>query len=91
VARLRAECVRTGIREVTVARNVVRMAPVTLKTSAQIRLKRISRDGVYKEDLHQLVVPIMRNADPLTAAVTLIGELLPAEPNGGSPPTVPAA
>ncbi len=39
VARLRAECVRTGIKEVTVARNVIRMSPVELKLSAQIRLQ----------------------------------------------------
>ena len=79
VARLRAECVRTGIREVTVARNVIRMSPVALKLSAQIRLKRLSRDGVYKEDLGQLVVPVMRGADPVTAVLTLLGQLLPDE------------
>jgi transcription-repair coupling factor (superfamily II helicase) len=82
VARLRAECVRTGIREVTVARNVLRMAPVELKLSAQIRLKRISRDAVFKEDLKQLVVPITRTADPVTAALTLVDQLLPPEPVG---------
>ncbi len=79
VARLRAECVRTGIKEVTVARNVIRMSPVHLKVSAQIRLQRLSRDGVYKEDLGQLVVPVLRGADPVTAVLTLIGQLLPPE------------
>jgi transcription-repair coupling factor (superfamily II helicase) len=79
VARLRAECVRTGIREVTVARNVIRMSPVVLKLSAQIRLQRLSRDAVYKEDLNQLVVPVMRGADPVTAVLALIGQLLPPE------------
>jgi len=87
VARLRAECVRTGIREVTVARNVIRLSPVVLKLSAQIRLQRLSRDAVFKEDLGQLVVPVMRGADPVTAVLTLIGQLLPAETAGGSPPT----
>ena len=80
VARLRAECVRTGIREVTVARNVIRLSPVALKLSAQIRLKRLSRDAVYKEDIGQLVVPVMRNADPLTAVLTLLEQLLPPDP-----------
>ncbi|HEX2119765.1 MAG TPA: transcription-repair coupling factor, partial [Acidimicrobiales bacterium] len=85
VARLRAECVRTGIREVTVARNVIRMSPVALKLSAQIRLKRLSRDAVYKEDLGQLVVPLQRGADPVQAALVLLGQLLPAEaPDGVS-------
>jgi transcription-repair coupling factor (superfamily II helicase) len=80
VARLRAECVRTGVREVTVARNVIRMSPVQLLTSAQIRLKRLSRDAVYKEDLAQLVVPIMRGADPVVAARTLLDQLYPPQP-----------
>ncbi|HEV2760448.1 MAG TPA: transcription-repair coupling factor, partial [Acidimicrobiales bacterium] len=80
VARLRAECVRTGIREVTVARNIIRMSPVVLKLSAQIRLQRLSRDAVYKEDLNQLVVPVMRGADPVTAVLALIGQLLPPDP-----------
>ena len=79
VARLRAECVRTGIREVTVARNVIRMAPVELKLSAQIRLKRIAPKAVLKEELRQLVVPVMANADPVTAVLTLVDQLLPPE------------
>jgi len=79
VARLRAECVRTGIREVTVARNVIRMSPVVLKLSAQIRLKRIAPRAVLKEDLKQLVVPIAADADPVTAVLTLLEQLLPPE------------
>jgi transcription-repair coupling factor (superfamily II helicase) len=82
VARLRAECVRTGIKEVTVARNVIRMSPVVLKVSAQIRLQRLSRDAVYKEDLGQLVVPVMRGADPVAAVLALVGQLFPPEPPG---------
>jgi len=88
VARLRAECVRTGVREVTVARNVIRMSPVHLLTSAQIRLKRLSRDAVYKEDLAQLVVPILRNADPVVAARTLLDQLMPAPVTSGVPGTI---
>jgi len=80
VARLRAECVRTGLREVTVARNMIRLSPVHLKASQQIRLQRLSRDAVYKEDLGQLVVPVMRGADPLVAVLKLLEMLLPPEP-----------
>src|SRR5207248_1609000 len=36
VGRLRAECSRVGIREIVVARNVARISPVQLKTSASI-------------------------------------------------------
>jgi transcription-repair coupling factor (superfamily II helicase) len=80
VARLRAECHRTGVKEVTVARNVIRMSPVVLKVSAQIRLQRLSRTAVYKEDLSQLVVPVMPGADPVNAVLTLLGQLFPPDP-----------
>jgi len=80
VARLRAECVRTGVREVTVARGVIRLSPLALKASAQIRLQRLSRAAVYKEDLGQLVVPLMRGADPVVAVLTLLEQLLPPDP-----------
>ncbi|HEX2024451.1 MAG TPA: transcription-repair coupling factor [Acidimicrobiales bacterium] len=79
VARLRAECARTGVREVTVARDTIRIAPLELRTSQRIRLQRISRDAVYKEDLSQLVVPLRRGADALEAVTVLLGELVPAE------------
>jgi len=87
VARLRAECARTGVREVTVARGVARLAPVRLLTSQQIRLRRLSRDAVWKEDLAQLVVPLRRGVDPLDAVMTLLRELIP-DPAPASVPSV---
>src|SRR5437588_5432764 len=39
VARLRAECVRSGVREVTVARGTARLAPLVLPTSRRITLQ----------------------------------------------------
>jgi transcription-repair coupling factor (superfamily II helicase) len=79
VARLRAECARTGVREVTVARGVARLAPLVLRTSAQIRLQRLSRQAVWKEDLSQLVVPLARGADPIEAVRILLRELVPEQ------------
>src|SRR5207249_7118841 len=58
VARLRAECVRTGVREVSVTRGVARVSPLVLPASRRIRLQRLRPDAVYKEDAAQLVVPI---------------------------------
>ena len=57
VARLRAECVRTGIREVNVGKGpgfgkpayVVRLSPVELKVSQEVRLGRLVKDSVYKD------------------------------------------
>ncbi|HEY2332922.1 MAG TPA: transcription-repair coupling factor, partial [Acidimicrobiales bacterium] len=54
VARLRAECVRVGVREVAVTRNptrpgfVARLNPVKLRMSATIRLKRLAPSAVFK-------------------------------------------
>ncbi|HVL26735.1 MAG TPA: transcription-repair coupling factor [Acidimicrobiales bacterium] len=79
VARLRAEAVRTGVREVTFARGVARLSPLALKTSQRIRLQRLYRDAVYKEDLGQLVVPLRGGADPADALATLLATLFPAE------------
>jgi transcription-repair coupling factor (superfamily II helicase) len=80
VASLRAECVRTGVREVTVARGVARLTPVHLKASQRIRLQRLLRDSsVYKEDIAQLVAPIPRGADPADTLVALLRALFPAE------------
>ncbi len=89
VARLRAECARTGVREVTVAKSVARLAPVRLLTSQQIRLRRISRDAVWKEDLAQLVVPLRRGADPLEAVMTLLRELIPDQASASVPSVAP--
>ena len=71
MARLRAECVRTGVREVTVTkgpgfggpRYVARITPVELPTSKVIRLRRLYQDTVYKEDLHHLQLPVSAAAD----------------------------
>jgi transcription-repair coupling factor (superfamily II helicase) len=78
VGRLRAECARTGVREVNVSRDVVRLAPLVLKTSQTIRLRRLFPKAVYKEDLAQLVVPLVRGAKPVEAVLALLGTLVPA-------------
>ena len=84
VGQLRAECVRTGVREVNVARDVIRLSPLVLKTSQTIRLKRLFPRAVYKEDLRQLVVPMVRGAEPVDAVLALLATLVP--PGDESPP-----
>ncbi|MBV9412940.1 MAG: transcription-repair coupling factor [Acidimicrobiia bacterium] len=79
VAQLRAECVRAGVREVTVAKGTARLAPLVLATSRRIRLQRLYKEGVYKEDLEQLVLPLPRGTDPAPYLVELLRELVPAE------------
>lgn len=76
---------RTGIREVVVTANrtrpgwQARLSPVHLRTSAAIRLRRLSKEAIYKEEIGQLVVPIAKGNDVAEALVTLLAELVPAE------------
>ncbi|MDP9387323.1 MAG: transcription-repair coupling factor [Actinomycetota bacterium] len=79
VGRLRAECVRTGVREVTVARDVARLSPLALRPSQAVRLRRLHPRAVYKEDAAQLVLPLARGADPVQVLVELLGALVPAD------------
>ena len=85
VARLRAECARIGIRELTVAKDVARISPIRLKMSQKVRLERRFPKAVYKEDLAQLVLPMSlsgtRSAriDPAEFLLAVLGELIPAE------------
>jgi transcription-repair coupling factor (superfamily II helicase) len=67
VARLRATALQTGIKEVTVARDVARISPLPLRTSQLIRLRRLFPKAVYKEDTAQVVLPLVRGTDPVAA------------------------
>jgi transcription-repair coupling factor (superfamily II helicase) len=85
VARLRAECVRAGVKEIVVTKNQTsqgfqaRVTPLRLRASSQVRLKRLSPSSIYKEDQRQLVIPLARSVDPADALVTLLTELVPVE------------
>jgi transcription-repair coupling factor (superfamily II helicase) len=87
VGRLRAECHRVGVREVVVTSRDARLSPVRLKTSEAMRLKRLLRDAVYKEDAGVLVVPIRKAADAVTGLAGLLQQLIPP---AGSPADSPA-
>ena len=79
VGRLRAEAARTGVREVTVAKGVARIAPLSLLASQRIRLQRLHPQAVHKEDLGQVVLPLPRGADPAAALVEFLAEMVPTE------------
>jgi transcription-repair coupling factor (superfamily II helicase) len=72
VGALRAECHRLGLREVQIVGNVARVSPLDLRTSEELRLRRLSRDAIHKADQRQLVVPIPRGKE---AALFLVGFL----------------
>ncbi len=69
VARLRIEAIRVGLQEVVRLRDEVRLAPVTLVTSQEVRLQRIERRGVIRGS--QLFVP----APPTDVVASLLAFL----------------
>jgi len=90
IGHLRAECARTGVREVTVVKggsNVLggggggtaRMAPLALKTSQRIRLQRRWPRAVFKEEIGQIVLPVPRDADPAEFVIDVLASLVPVD------------
>ncbi|HTW98612.1 MAG TPA: transcription-repair coupling factor [Acidimicrobiales bacterium] len=99
IARLRAECVRTGVREVNAVavrpgaggigrpgEVVARISPLRLPVSGQVRLSRLARRAVLKEDPPELQVPLPSGPGLPAALSELLRELLPEEA-----PAAPAA
>jgi transcription-repair coupling factor (superfamily II helicase) len=78
VGYLRAECHRLGLRDVSIAAGQARVAPLELKTSAEMRLQRLARNAIFKHDAQQLVIPIPRDAEPAEFLVGFLRELVPA-------------
>ncbi|MGD1011581.1 MAG: transcription-repair coupling factor [Acidimicrobiales bacterium] len=94
VGRLRAECVRTGVTEVTASvvrpgaggvgrtgEAVARLAPISLKASARVRLTRLHPRAIMKEDVDQLIVPLSAGPDLADRLAVLLSELVPVEPS----------
>jgi transcription-repair coupling factor (superfamily II helicase) len=79
VGRLRAESHRVGIREVVATSRDVRVSPLHLRTSEAMRLKRLVRDAIYKEDSGQLVLPLKRGQDVVAGLIALLRQLVPVE------------
>ncbi len=102
VGRLRAECVRTGVSEVTGALQrpgatgpgrpgevVVRLSPISLRASARVRLERLHPRAIVKADADQIVIPLRASGDLADRVTALLGELSPPEP--GQAPVAPEA
>jgi transcription-repair coupling factor (superfamily II helicase) len=87
VARLRAECARLGIREVNVTKGpafggpayTARLSPLSLLTSQTIRLKRLVKDAVYKEEIGQLQLPVRKGTEVAAGLVLFLRQLVPVE------------
>ena len=77
VASLRAECHRLGLRDVAITNSGARLSPLQLKTSEAMRLKRLSRTAIYKEEQAQLVLALPRGEEPAGFLVRFLQELIP--------------
>jgi transcription-repair coupling factor (superfamily II helicase) len=78
VARLRAECVRLGLRSVTVQKGVARVVGLELKESQKVRLRRLAPRAVHKPE--ETVIPVEGGPESAAAAVrALLRELMPLE------------
>jgi len=86
IARLRAECVRTGVEEITVTKGsalsgpalVARISPIRLAQSKQMRLARLYKGAVYKEELGQLQLPARAGPAIADDLVDALAQLVPA-------------
>jgi transcription-repair coupling factor (superfamily II helicase) len=92
VARLRVECLRTGVRDVTVTKGpafggaawTARLSPLVLPTSKIIRLQRLFPKAVFKEETGEVQVPLAAQRDGQAqdlaeALVELLQALVPVE------------
>ena len=86
VGHLRAECFRLGLRDVSITSDSARLAPIELRTSETMRLRRVARDAIYKEPQRQLVLPLRRGQDPTRHLLGVLGELFP---DGAARPGTP--
>ena len=90
LARLRVECLRIGITEVSVVparvggarQAVARLAPLTLPASAQVRLRRLAPGAIFREELHQLVVELPAGEPAAEVLRALLVELVPPPAKG---------
>jgi transcription-repair coupling factor (superfamily II helicase) len=84
LAKLRARAIRAKVKEVIVAglgrsslvSPSVRLAPVELKASLSVRMKRKFPRAIYKEAEKAVVIPISKDSDPMQAVEMVFEELM---------------
>ena len=96
VGRLRVECVRTGVREITVTKGpgfggpdfVARLSPVHLPDSKQVRMERLysgkgsGNQAVFKEAIGELQLPLRkRDGGVVDQLAEIMGDLIPDSPD----------
>ncbi len=82
IARLRVEALRIGLTEVVKLRNEVRMGPVDLTDSQEIRLKRLARGSVLNAKEATIFIPAP--SPLLSGLLDFMAKMWPAETVGRS-------
>jgi transcription-repair coupling factor (superfamily II helicase) len=93
VARLRAACAQRGITEVVVQKGPgfggpawnARVAPVELPTSRRLRLERLYKKAVFKEQQRELHLPLVKG-DPAELLLAALEEIVPVREGAASGP-----
>jgi len=93
VARLRAACAQRGITEVVVQKGPgfggpawnARVAPVELPTSRRLRLERLYKKAVFKEQQRELHLPLVKG-DPAELLLAALEEIVPVWEGAASGP-----
>ena len=57
LARLRVEAIRVGLTEIVKLRNEIRLGPVDLKPSQEVRLQRLKRGAVLRAGEGTVFIP----------------------------------
>ena len=82
LARLRVEAIRVGLGEIVRLRHEIRMVPIDLKPSQEVRLKRLQPKSVLQAAEGVLFIP---SAEPLVEnLVGFLEEMWPSEGNRSS-------
>ena len=84
-ARLRCECLRTGVRDVAVVKGpgfggpkwVARLSPVRLRPSRRVRLERLYPQAAYQEAAGLLKLPVESSADAVETLIATLRDLVP--------------
>ena len=74
IARLRVEALRVGLTEIVTLRREVRMAPVSLSASQEVRLERLSPKAVVRGGV--LFIPT-RQGDPVAGMIDFLEKMWP--------------